>query len=241
SVAHLVGNMLTAVTGPGGTAEGAAVDGYLVAGKTGTAQKANPRGGYADNEWTATFVGFVPAQRPRLVVSVVIDEPVIEHYGGLVAGPIFRRIASASLRHLGVPPEASGDKLADAVKQLREQRALEAAALAEKHALTARPTAPTQQPSEGQVRVPDLKGYGARAALVALARAGLSVTLAGTGAAVEQRPPAGAIVNLGANVHLVLRRPGAPEPLEVDKRKASRDGFEPLASASTGVTGRALR
>jgi cell division protein FtsI (penicillin-binding protein 3) len=241
SVAHLVGNMLTAVTGPGGTAEAAAVDGYLVAGKTGTAQKANPRGGYADNEWTATFVGFVPAQRPRLVISVVIDEPVIEHYGGLVAGPIFKRIASASLRHLGVPPEASGDKLADAVKQLREQHAVEAAALAEKHAaLSARPARPAQQPAEGQVRVPDLKGYGARAALVALARAGLSVTLAGTGAAVEQRPPAGAIVNLGASVHLVLRRPGAPEPLEADKRKASRDGSDALASASTG-TGRVVR
>jgi cell division protein FtsI (penicillin-binding protein 3) len=233
--------MLTAVTGPGGTAEAAAVDGYLVAGKTGTAQKANPRGGYADNQWTATFVGFVPAQRPRLVISVVIDEPVIEHYGGLVAGPIFKRIASASLRHLGVPPEASGDKLAEAVKQLREQHAVEAAALAEKHAaLSVRPERPAQQPAEGQVRVPDLKGYGARAALVALARAGLSVTLAGTGAAVEQRPPAGAIVNLGASVHLVLRRPGAPEPLDADKRKASRDGSDALASASTG-TGRVVR
>jgi cell division protein FtsI (penicillin-binding protein 3) len=237
SVAHLVGNMLTAVTGPGGTGEAAAMDGYLVAGKTGTAQKANPQGGYADNQWTATFVGFVPAQRPRLVVSVVIDEPVIEHYGGVVAGPIFRRIAAASLRHLGVPPEPSGDKLAEIVKQMREQRAVEASRVAEKHAaLSARPSAPAQQPAEGQVRVPDLKGYGARAALVALARAGLSVTLAGTGAAVEQKPAAGAIVNLGANVHLVLRRPGAPDPLEADKRKASAENAEPLASASVAIS-----
>ncbi len=80
--ARLVGDMLTAVTGPDGTGYEAAIDGYLVAGKTGTAQKADyVTGGYAENRWTASFVGFVPAEDPRLVISVVIDEPVIVHYG----------------------------------------------------------------------------------------------------------------------------------------------------------------
>ncbi|MDB4990195.1 MAG: Cell division protein FtsI [Myxococcaceae bacterium] len=239
SVAHLVGNMLTAVTGPGGTGEAAAMEGYLVAGKTGTAQKANAHGGYADNAWTATFVGYVPAQRPRLVVSVVIDEPVIEHYGGVVAAPVFRRIATASLRHLGVSPEPNGDKLAELVQQMREQRAA-ASSLDSKQALHVRSTKVAAQLTEGQVRVPDLRGFGARAALVTLARAGLSVTLAGSGAAVEQRPAAGAVVNLGDNVHLVLRRPGAPQQLEADKRGGPHGGdgdSEPIASNGTLLTG----
>src|SRR5690606_5085053 len=89
--------------GPMGTAEEAAIEGFLVAGKTGTAQKADERGlGYAKNRWVASFVGFVPADEPRLVIAVVVDEPVVAYYGGVVAGPIFRRIAEASLRHLGV-------------------------------------------------------------------------------------------------------------------------------------------
>ena len=237
SVARLVGDMLTAVTAPGGTGEPAALDGYLVAGKTGTAQKADPRGGYADGQWTSNFVGFVPAQRPRLVISVVIDEPVIEHYGGAVAGPVFRRIASDSLRHLGVPPEASGDKLAEVVKALREQKGASAPT---PRKIETEGSASAGQLAEGQVRVPDLKGYGARAALVVLNRAGLSATLAGTGAAIEQSPAPGAVVKRGASVHLVLRRPGAPAPSQAaDKRKGPRDDAtsEPLAS----VTGQVVR
>lgn len=233
SIARMVGDMLTAVTGPGGTGEAAALDGYLVAGKTGTAQKADPRGGYAEGQWTSTFVGFVPAQRPRLVISVVIDEPVIEHYGGLVAGPVFRRIASEALRHLGVPPEANKDKLAEMVKQLREQRAATASAIPSGKSTPGE----GRQLAEGEVRVPDLKGYGARAALVALSRAGLSVTLDGSGAAIEQTPPPGTVVKRGAVVHVVLRRPGAAPGEGNEKRKPTRDdeGSEPLASVAGGL------
>jgi cell division protein FtsI (penicillin-binding protein 3) len=239
STARLVTDMLTGVTTSGGTGESAALEGYLVAGKTGTAQKADPRGGYADDQWTSTFVGFAPAQRPRLVVSVVIDEPVIEHYGGLVAGPVFRRIASAALRHLGVPPESSGDKLAEIVKQMQERRvAAEAGAAlakaAERHE-------PGQQLTEGQVRVPDLKGFGARAALVTLARAGLSVTVAGTGAAVEQKPAAGQVVALGTNVHVVLQRLGASTPSELALRRGLRAESESLVSMAPMQPGRIAR
>ena len=88
-----------------GTGVEAAIDGLLVAGKTGTAQKADyVHGGYAEDKWTSSFVGFAPARRPRLVISVVIDEPMIAHHGGTVAAPAFRRIMEASLRHLGVVP-----------------------------------------------------------------------------------------------------------------------------------------
>ncbi|MET0283405.1 MAG: penicillin-binding transpeptidase domain-containing protein, partial [Polyangiales bacterium] len=239
STAHLVTDMLTGVTTAGGTGEAAALDGYLVAGKTGTAQKADPRGGYADNAWTATFVGFAPAQRPKLVVSVVIDEPVVEHYGGTVSGPVFKRIASAALRHLGVPAESQGDKLAELAKAASERRAA-----AEQQAVAARASEhrePGQQLSEGQVRVPELRGQGARTALITLARAGLSVTVAGTGAVVEQKPLAGSIVNLGSTVHAVLQRPGTSAPSELAMRRNVRAESESLVSMAPSATGRITR
>src|SRR6202044_1772601 len=104
-VAHTVGEMLTAVTEAGGTAVEAAVPGFRVAGKTSTAQKVDPATGkYSMEKFTAVFVGFVPAERPRLVIAVVLDEPMIGHYGGDLAGPVFRRVADSSLRYLGVTP-----------------------------------------------------------------------------------------------------------------------------------------
>ncbi|MGB5546720.1 MAG: penicillin-binding protein 2, partial [Polyangiales bacterium] len=118
-VAKLVGQMLTAVTEPGGTAIEAAVDGYLVAGKTGTAQKADYiHGGYAKDKWLASFIGFAPAERPAVVISVVIDEPAIAHYGGTVAGPVFRRIAEVTLRHMWIAPEGRPAVLAQKKKEI---------------------------------------------------------------------------------------------------------------------------
>ncbi len=90
----------------GGTGVRAALGGYKVAGKTGTAQKADPAGGgYAEDKYIASFVGFVPAEDPEIVVLVVIDEPQKHHYGGVVAAPVFRRIVRKTLRYLKVPPE----------------------------------------------------------------------------------------------------------------------------------------
>ncbi|HEX5656373.1 MAG TPA: penicillin-binding transpeptidase domain-containing protein [Polyangiales bacterium] len=239
STAHLVTDMLTGVTTSGGTGEAAALEGYLVAGKTGTAQKADPRGGYADDSWTATFVGFAPAQRPKLVVSVVIDEPVVEHYGGLVAGPVFKRITAAALRHMGVSPDTTQDKLAEMAKAASERRAA-----AESQAVAARASEhrePGQQLSEGQVRVPELRGQGARAALNTLARVGLTVTVAGTGAVVEQKPAAGSIVNLGSTVHTVLQRPGTSAPSELALRKSVRAESESLVSMASTHSSRIAR
>ena len=85
-----------------GTGKRAQVDGYSVAGKTGTAQKAwKDRAGYSDN-YTATFAGFVPAKNPRLTIVVVLDEPE-EHLAGITAAPVFSKIATGALRALGVP------------------------------------------------------------------------------------------------------------------------------------------
>jgi len=104
--AALLASMLRDVTHEGGTGEMANVDGFEVAGKTGTAQKADPvNGGYASKKRVASFVGFVPANKPRLVALVLIDEPEVNVYGGVVAAPVFRNIAQGALRHLAVAPQ----------------------------------------------------------------------------------------------------------------------------------------
>jgi cell division protein FtsI (penicillin-binding protein 3) len=96
--------MLRGVVSDQGTAELAAIPGYAVAGKTGTAQKPGPHG-YIPGAYVATFVGMVPASRPSLLVLVTIDEPHGQIYGGLVAAPAFEQIASFDLQYLEVPPD----------------------------------------------------------------------------------------------------------------------------------------
>jgi cell division protein FtsI/penicillin-binding protein 2 len=96
--------MLRGVVSDQGTAELAAIPGYAVAGKTGTAQKPGPNG-YIPGAYVSTFVGMVPASRPRLVVLVTIDEPHGSIYGGIVAAPAFEQIASFDLQYLAVPPD----------------------------------------------------------------------------------------------------------------------------------------
>jgi cell division protein FtsI/penicillin-binding protein 2 len=95
--------MLEGVLGPGGTASGAAIPGYDLAGKTGTAQKAIP-GGYSATKYIASFVGFAPAAHPKLLVAVMVDEPQGDIYGGSVAAPAWRKITSFALNYLRIPP-----------------------------------------------------------------------------------------------------------------------------------------
>jgi cell division protein FtsI/penicillin-binding protein 2 len=96
-------SMLEGVLGPGGTASGAAIPGYVLAGKTGTAQKPIP-GGYSDTKYVASFVGFAPARNPKLLALVMVDEPKGQIYGGQVAAPAWREITSFALNYLKIPP-----------------------------------------------------------------------------------------------------------------------------------------
>lgn len=97
--------VLEKAAGPEGTAPRARVTGYRVAGKTGTAHKVEA-GRYSD-KYVSSFVGFAPASDPRIVVAVMIDEPTAgQHFGGAVAAPVFARVTEASLRALGVAPDA---------------------------------------------------------------------------------------------------------------------------------------
>ena len=96
------------VVSPRGTAKGAAVPGFYAAGKTGTAQKPSPNGGYMSGKYIVSFVGFVPADKPELVCLVMINNANTkphENYGGLVAAPIFSTIADKALRYLNVEHE----------------------------------------------------------------------------------------------------------------------------------------
>ena len=96
--------MLELVVKPGGTAPRAAVPGYRVGGKTGTAHKLE--GGAYAKKYIASFVGIAPISDPRLVVAVMIDEPSAgKYFGGLIAGPVFSGVMGGALRTLGVPPD----------------------------------------------------------------------------------------------------------------------------------------
>jgi cell division protein FtsI (penicillin-binding protein 3) len=213
--------MMRLVVEKGGTAPLAKMDDWEVAGKTGTAQKADAATGtYSVDKRTASFVGIVPAEAPRLVILVVIDEPKGDVFGGLVAAPAFKEIAQGALAHLGVPPSAS--KLAD--KQVASKGAEEPAAapqpqvggrLAGAFAMAAVNVggAPAQDGfvegndapiEEESAVVPDVQGLTARSAVKALAAAWLEPNLLGSGKAIGQTPPAGTSVRRGTRVAVRL-------------------------------------
>jgi len=98
--------MLKGVLAEGGTASGAAIPGFDLAGKTGTAQKVDPQTGtYSESKYIASFIGFAPARNPKLLVAVVVDEPAGDIYGGSVAAPAFSRIMAFALPYLGIAPQ----------------------------------------------------------------------------------------------------------------------------------------
>ena len=97
--------MLKGVFRPGGTASEVSLPGYELAGKTGTANKIDQRTGeYSEENYVASFVGFAPADHPKLLISVMVDEPRGAIYGGEVAAPAFGKIAAFALPYLRIPP-----------------------------------------------------------------------------------------------------------------------------------------
>jgi cell division protein FtsI (penicillin-binding protein 3) len=209
-VARTVAEMLTAVVEEGGTGVEARMSGFRVAGKTATAQKVDTATGkYSQEKYTASFVGFVPAKNPRLVIAVVLDEPMVGRYGGDLAGPVFRRVAEASLRYLGVSPARSAPKLKDVTRSGDPAdmtlAALKQEAQESEEATPLPPPAPTVgPPPPNAVLVPDASGLGARDAVRAVGSAGLVPLIEGTGRFVRQMPPAGEAVPKGTSVRLVF-------------------------------------
>jgi cell division protein FtsI (penicillin-binding protein 3) len=187
--------MMEAAVDPGGTAWRAAVPGYRVAGKTGTAQKVDRvTGGYSDDRVVAVFAGFLPAGAPRVVIVVAVDEPRTAHHsGGAVAAPVFAEIGEAAMRYLGVVPTES----------LTTATAPEPAANEE-----AEPVAVTVGPTrvDSSDAVPSFLGMTARQVLARYAQVGggLNLELRGTGLVVQQMPEPGAARGRAAHVTLVL-------------------------------------
>jgi cell division protein FtsI (penicillin-binding protein 3) len=105
-VASQIREMLQGVLAPGGTASEVSVPGYQLAGKTGTANKVDPTTGqYSDSKYVASFVGFAPANNPKLLCAVMVDEPQGDIYGGSVAAPAFGQIMSFALPYLRIAPK----------------------------------------------------------------------------------------------------------------------------------------
>jgi cell division protein FtsI (penicillin-binding protein 3)/stage V sporulation protein D (sporulation-specific penicillin-binding protein) len=107
--ARQISNALRGVVSDRGTAAAAAVPGFIIAGKTGTAQKVDPRGGYQKGKDIVSFAGFLPADHPEFVGLVMLDDAKTSkpelNYGGMVAGPIFARIAEKAARYLDLAPQ----------------------------------------------------------------------------------------------------------------------------------------
>jgi len=199
AVANQIRDMMRDVTGTGGTGTLAAVPGFTVAGKTGTAQKVDPvTGGYSADKRIASFVGFVPVENPRLVILVVIDEPHKVVYGGLVAAPVFSRIASQSLRYLGVAPsQATPSPVLPPMP-----------AVAPAGPITVVETsASLTQNEEGMPLMPDFSGMSTRQVLQAMERLGLNIRIKGSGRVVEQSPLPGRPIQFGDEIWVRMMPP----------------------------------
>jgi cell division protein FtsI (penicillin-binding protein 3) len=180
ATARRIRAMLEGVCDPDGTGNVAAVPGLRVAGKTGTAQKVDPATGrYCRDRYVSSFVGMVPADEPRLLILVVVDEPKGAYYGGVVAGPVFRAVTQQTLAYLGRPAGGEGPTLASpATEGLPRPEVV----VTDEDVLAA---------MRGG-RMADLRGMTQRRVLRLLQAARISAEFTGTGYAVRQSPEPGA-------------------------------------------------
>jgi cell division protein FtsI (penicillin-binding protein 3) len=190
-VAATMKTMLIAVTQKGGTAAGLALPGYTFAGKTGTAQKVDPvTRHYSTDKWASSFVGFAPADDPRMVLFVMIDEPQGTHYGSMVAGPVFAEVMADALRWLGVPPNAPLPPAPPAVAE-RAPKVVPAVESDDDREDDGFVTAADDPRAAAQASVPDFTGMSMGEVLQAARRAGLRIEVLGSGLAVAQTPGPG--------------------------------------------------
>ena len=185
-----------------GTAKATAqMEGFTVAGKTGTASKIEGDH-YSKSDYNASFVGFVPSRKPAVAIVVVIDSPHAHgYYGAVVSGPVFKRIAEATLRHLGVGPTLNAPA---PVIVARHDTPVED--MAPRPIVAPIGANPSAAPTPGQM--PDLIGLSARDAIRTLMQVGLTPRLDGDGFVIDQLPRAGAVLVRGDRCVLKLgRRP----------------------------------
>ena len=193
--ARKVARILEGVVSDKGTGARAAISGFGVAGKTGTAQKVEPKTKkYSGKKYVATFVGFVPVNQPKLVILVVVDEPQGTPYGGMVAAPVFREVGEWSLNYLRVNPQIKlVEKGPDASVDVNERL----------------DTGPEEEmpPRVRAGFLPDFRGLGMREVLKKGRSLGVKVLLEGTGLAVKQTPGPGSPLQRISTVEVRFRPP----------------------------------
>jgi cell division protein FtsI (penicillin-binding protein 3) len=178
-----------------GTARAARIEGFTIAGKTGTAAQLVD-GRYSTSLWNASFVGFVPSRKPEFTLIVVIDAPRTKgHTGGATAAPVFKRIAEATLRHTAVPRSINPPS------PIMAQRPD-----AERQAVPVTSVVMTPVKAGASLLIPDLQGKSAREAALTLASLGLDVRVRGSGLVVGQEPAAGTRVDDAATSIVWLGR-----------------------------------
>ncbi len=213
-------NMLEGVT-LRGTARKAQLDGYTAAGKTGTAQKIDPRTHtYSATKYIGSFVGFAPVKHPAVVIIVVIDEPRGSYHGGDVAAPVFREIAEQILPDLSVSPDIELKTAPQAIaqaarpspRQMKEDQQQTEAREATLPQVTSRNfSGQTKEvvfavATKRAALMPDLHGQSVRDALRTCQQLGLRLEARGEGHAMRQTPEPGAEVDSGLMVHVDFGR-----------------------------------
>jgi len=180
-----------------GTATFARIDGYTIAGKTGTAHKL-VNGRYSNTDYFASFVGFLPSRDPVVAIIVVIDSPhAAGHFGGPIAGPVFQRVAQAALRHFGVSPTLNAPApvlvARNTPQEIQPAKAVEDASLMLSAALASHD-------------LPDFRGRSARDVVRILTQLGVTARLHGSGVVVSQSPAAGTPAEPGTVCQVWLQR-----------------------------------
>ena len=207
--ASQIGVALYMVTQKGGTGGRANIPGFRVAGKTGTAHKVDAvAGGYSKAKVRSSFLGYVPADDPKLVMYILVDEPQKAQYGGVVAAPIFSAIGAEVLPYLGVPATepivagADNGTGAEVVEEEIEDAAEPVAAKAQAWWLDAKDT------TGRRISMPDLRGVPLADVLSQAAALKVEVEIEGAGVVVSQRPAPGVVVKPEDTIAVVLALPG---------------------------------
>ena len=205
-----------------GTAKQAQLDGYSAAGKTGTAQKIDPKTrAYSATKHVASFVGFAPVSNPQVVIIVVIDEPAGAYHGGDVAAPVFREVAELVLPTLGVMPDIEVKSVPQLVAEVnddpeRAAKLREEQAQSEQERKATLPTVDSNGGRGGEVvyavatkkamLMPDLRGRSVRDVARTCAQLGLQVEARGEGRVLKQSPSAGTEVSTGQLIYVDFGR-----------------------------------
>ncbi len=183
-----------------GTGTLAQVEGYTIAGKTGTAAKLI-NGRYSKSDYFASFVGFFPSRNPIATIIVVIDSPHANgYYGGPNAGPVFQKVAAATLRHFGIPPTLNAPPPVLVARHVGRPEI--------QPAQSHRDAAIVPVGADGGVvhDLPDFRGLSAREALRVLTKIGLTARLKGNGVVMSQSPAPGTLIEPGMACELRLER-----------------------------------